>query len=117
MIRDVVLEHLAGFNAHDTERLLATLHPDVVRRTGTDVFTGVDALRRDLFDDGLWALAPSLTVRTLVVEGGAAAALLTERLTLDGVKKSFDIAVFFTVADGRIAAVTVFREGSADLVR
>ena len=56
-------------------------------------------------------------MRTLVVEGGAAAALLTERLTLDGVKKSFDIAVFFTAPDGRITAVTVFREGSADLVR
>lgn len=94
--RDVVLEHLAAFDAHDTERLLATLDDDVVWRTGTDVFTGVDVLRRDVFDDDLWSLAPSLT--------------------LDGVEQSFDIAVFFTVTD-RITSVTVFREGSADLVR
>ena len=117
MTRRVVEEHLAAFNAHDTDRLLATLHPDVVWRTGSDVFTGTGTLRRDVFDDGLWQLAPSLTTQTLLVDGPAAAAILTERLTVDGVEQSFDIAAFFTVDAGVIRSVTVFREGSADVVR
>ena len=117
MTRDVVLEHLAAFNAHDTERLLETLADDVEWRTGTDLFACAEVLRRNLFDDGLWSLAPSLTLRMLVVEESTAAALLTERLTLDGVEQSFDIAVFFTVTDDQISAVTVFREGNADLAR
>ena len=113
--RTAVLAHVDAVNAHDTDRLLAGLHPDVVWTTGTDVFRGVRQLGEELFDEGLWALQPSLAVRTLLVEGTAAAARLHETLLVGGERREFDIAVFFSVQDALLRTVTVFREGSADL--
>jgi ketosteroid isomerase-like protein len=109
-----VHEHLAAFNAHDSERLLAGLAEDVQWATGQDVFRGRDALA-DLFDAGLWAMEPSLELRTLVADEGGAAAELTEQLTVDGERRQFAIAVFFRFGDGLITHATVYREGSADL--
>jgi len=113
--RAAVLEHVEAFNARDTDRLLAGLHPDVVWATGSDVFRGIRQLREELFDEGLWAMRPSLVVRTLLVEGPAAAATLHETLAVDGGRREFDIAVFFTLRETLIRTVTVFREGSADI--
>lgn len=111
--RAAVLEHVLAFNAHDTDRLCAGLAPDVVWATGSDVFLGAGHLRDELFDEGLWELRPSLEVRTLVVEGRSAAAVVHEELVVDGGGRQFDIAVFFAVREGLIRAVTVFREDSA----
>ena len=113
--RAAVLAHVDAFNAADTDRLLGGLHPDVVWVTGSDVLRGTAQLRDELFDEGLWALRPSLVVRTLLVEGEAAAGMFREELVLDGERREFDIAVFFTVRDGVIRTVRVFREGSADI--
>lgn len=113
--RAAVLEHVAAFNAHDTERLLAGLHPDVTWVTGQDAVRGTGALRDQVFDPGLWELRPSLEVRRLLVEGGDAAAVLHEELVVDGRLRVFDIAAFFAVRGGLIEGVTVFREGSADI--
>lgn len=109
------MEHVDAFNAHDTDRLLATVHPAVLWTTGTDVFRGADRLRDEVFDDAFWALWPSLRVQTLVVDGDSAAAVLTERITVDGEERSYDIAAFFTVALGVITSVRVLGAGSADL--
>ena len=113
--RAVVLDHLDAFNAHDTDRLIAGLHQDVIWATGSDVFHGASQVRNDVFDEGLWAMRPSLTVRTLLVEGSAAAGTLHEALTVNGELREFDIAVFFTVHHAAIRTVKVFREGSADI--
>jgi ketosteroid isomerase-like protein len=113
--REAVLEHVAAFNAHDTDRVLAGLHPDVVRATGTDVFRGSAQLRAEVLDDGLWALHPSLAVRTLLVEGDTAAAVLHETLDVDGEPRTFGIAVVIAVGAGLICTVQVFREGTADI--
>lgn len=111
----VVREHLAAFNAHDTARLFDWFAPDCVWVTGTDRAEGTAALR-DLFDDWLWSLDPSLAVESLVADGGEhVAAQLTERLTVDGTLRTFPIAAFFTVRDGRITHAKVYREGSADV--
>jgi hypothetical protein len=113
--RAAVLDHVAAFNAHDTDRWIAGLHEDVVWATGSDVFRGVSALRADVFDAGLWAMRPSLTVQTLLVEGASAAGTFHEVLTVDGEVLEFDISVFYTVESGAIRTVNVFREGSADI--
>jgi SnoaL-like domain len=113
--RAAVLDHVDAFNAHGTDRLIGGLHPDVVWATGSDVFRGTAQLRDQLFDEGLWALRPSLAVRKLLVEGDAAAGMFHEELVLDGERREFDIAVFFTVQDAAIRTVRVFREGSADV--
>lgn len=112
--RAVVGEHLAAFNAHDRERVLAGLAPDVVWSTGRDTLRGHAALA-ELFDDGLWALAPALRVVSLVAEGDRVAAEVVETLTIDGVEQTFRIACFFELQDGLIRRVNVFREGTADL--
>lgn len=113
--RAAVVDHVAAFNAHDTNRLLAGLYPDVLWATGSDVYRGSAQLRQDLFDDGLWAMRPSLEVRTLVVEGQQAAGVFWETLVVNDEPRGFDIAVFFTVHDALIRSVTVFREGTADI--
>jgi hypothetical protein len=113
--RAAVLDHLDAFNAHDTDRLIAGLHQDVVWATGSDVVRGTSQLRDDLFDEGLWAMRPSLAVRTLLVEGETAAGTFHEVLTVNDELREFDIAVFFTVRDELIRTVQVFREGSADI--
>ena len=112
--RDLVEEHIAAFNAHDTGRLLRGLSDDAHWVTGQDAFRGKDALA-GLFDAGLWELDPSLEVRTVIAHDEAAAAELMEELTHDGEVRRFPIAVFFRFADGLITHATVYREGSADL--
>lgn len=114
MPTDLVDEHLAAFNAHDTERLLSGLADDIVWATGRDVFRGREALI-EIFDAGLWAMQPSLQCRSLLDGGDCAAAELTEQLTVDGEVRRFPIAVFFRFAAGLITHVTVYREGSADI--
>lgn len=113
--RAAVLDHLDAFNAHDTDRLIAGLHQDVVWATGSDVFRGTSQLRDDVFDEGLWAMRPSLAVRKLLVEGETAAGTFHEALTVNNELREFEIAVFFTVRDEVIRTVRVFREGSADI--
>lgn len=112
--RAVVARHLEAFNRHDTDGLLATLATDAVWNTGQDTIRGHQALA-DLFDPGLWALNPSLTVRTLLVEGNLVAAQLDEELTVDGDVRRFTIAGFFDVRAGLIQSTKIFREGSADI--
>lgn len=112
--RDAVEEHLAAFNAHDTGRLLAGFGPDIVWSTGRDVMRGPAALA-NLFDAGLWALAPSLATISMVADDAVVAAELHERITVDGEVREFSIAAFFQVVEGRIRRVTVYREGTADI--
>jgi hypothetical protein len=112
--RAAVLDHVDAFNAHDTDRLIAGLHQDIVWATGSDVFRGTSELR-DLFDEGFWEMRPSLAVRSLVVEGETAAATLHEVLVVNDETLEFDIAVFFTVRGDVIRTVKVFREGSPDI--
>lgn len=113
--RAAVLDHIDAFNTHDTDRLIAGLHPDVVWATGADVFRGASTLRDTLFDDGLWSMRPSLAARTLLIDGEAAAGIFHEALVVDDEPRVFDIAVVFTVSGGLIRSVKVFREGSADI--
>jgi ketosteroid isomerase-like protein len=112
--RATVHDHLAAFNAHDSGRLLQGIADDVVWATGRDTLVGRDEVS-ELFDDWLWAMEPRFDVRRLIVSGDTAAAELIEHVTIDGAATSFAIAVFFTVRAGQLAAVKVFREGSADL--
>jgi ketosteroid isomerase-like protein len=111
---DLLRDHVAAFNAHDSARVLAGLAGDVVWRTGTDTVRGI-AAAEELFDDWLWSLRPSLEIRSLVAGEGAAAAELVERLTHEGQEQVFPIAVFLRFEGDLIAQATVYREGSADL--
>lgn len=113
-VRAAVLEHVAAFNAHDTDRVLAGFAGDAVWITGADRFDGIAALG-DVFDAWLWTRDPRLDVLSLVTEGQRAAAQLHESLVVDGQRRDFDIAVFFELDGARIRLGKVYREGSAEL--
>jgi uncharacterized protein len=114
MTRRAVIEHLDAFNSHDTSRLLRGLHPEVRWETGQEIVVGRPAAA-DLFDDWLWAMNPRLDLLSLVVDADLAAAECTEHLTAHGDPVQSAIAVFFTVWDGQLTRVKVFREGSANV--
>jgi ketosteroid isomerase-like protein len=113
-VRATVLAHFDAFNTHDTERLVAGLHEDVTWVTGIDRLEGLAAVR-DLFDDWLWAMQPRIDVVRLLVDADSAAAECVEHPVIDGEPVAFPIAVFFTVREGLLLGVKVFREGSADI--
>lgn len=112
--RTAVDEHVAAFNAHDTQRLLGGLTPDAVWITGSDTVTGHAALA-DMFDDWLWSMDPRLEPVTVIADDRCAAAQFRETLTVEGERREFHIAVFFELAGGLIRRAKVYREGSADL--
>ena len=114
LARAAVVEHLAAFNAHDTDRLLTGLAPDAVWVTGQDIVVGADGLA-DTFDDWLWSLDPRLDLVRMIIQGDDVAAELHEHLLVDGERREFAIAAFFTVADGRITRAKVYREGNAQV--
>jgi uncharacterized protein len=112
--RAAVVDHVAAFNAHDANRLLAGLAPKVVWITGSDTLLGRDALA-GVFDDWLWSHQPRLDVVRLVAEHDEVAAELRETMTVDGAHREFAVAAFFTVSDGMITRAKIYREGSAEL--
>lgn len=112
--REAVEQHLAAFNTHDSERLLAGFTDDAIWATGEDVMRGRTALA-DLFDDSLWDLQPHLSVVSLVAGEQTVAAELREQIIVGHERRDFRIAVFFTVIDGLIVNAKVYREGVADI--
>lgn len=114
-IESAIREHVAAFNAQDIPRLLTGLAADVVWHTGQDTFRGHDALA-DLFTGAFAAIAPRLTIRSLLIEQNRAACELVERMTVDGATREAFIAGFYQMdADDVITAVKVYRQGSADV--
>jgi len=114
VVRALVLDHVEAFNTHDRDRLLRGLAEDVVWSTGRDTIRGAEALA-EVFDDGLWAMQPSLTVQHLLVDGDQAAVQMSEILNVRGEQCRFAIAAFFHVRGGHIQRAKVYREGSADI--
>ncbi|HWD04458.1 MAG TPA: nuclear transport factor 2 family protein [Amycolatopsis sp.] len=111
---DLLRRHVAAFNDRDVEALLAGFTDDAVWITGTTVARGRAELR-DLFEGAVRQLLPTLTIESVVAGGAMVAAELTERLTHDGEHRTFAIAGFYRLRDGRIAAAKIFREGRAEL--
>jgi catechol 2,3-dioxygenase-like lactoylglutathione lyase family enzyme len=111
--RAVVSRHLDSLNRHDAAGFFATLSPDILWSTGTDVISGLPAVR-ELFDEGFWSWKPELTITNLVVDGRQAMAEVHEILHVAGQSLEFDIAVSLSVDDGLITSVKTYREGTSD---
>jgi uncharacterized protein (TIGR02246 family) len=111
---DVIARHVDAFNAHDLAGLLACFTNDATWVTGTSRFRGRSELER-LFGGAFRALAPTLTIENMLVEGDRVACELREDYTVDGVARTDRIAGFYRVESGRIAAAKIYREGSADV--
>lgn len=105
--------HLAAFNAADLDAVLAGFSEDAVFATGDELLVGgraIAQLFRQAFDPELRA---HMELRSAVVQGDTAACELSERVSYRGQDLEFSIAAFYTVRDGRLARVKVYREGTA----
>lgn len=109
-----VHRHVGAFNARDLDALLAGFTEDAVWITGSTTVRGRAALT-ELFDEAMRGLLPTLEVRDVIAEGARAACQMTETLTYGGETRSYPIAAFYVLRDGRIASAKVYREGSADI--
>jgi uncharacterized protein len=115
-VLDVVREHVAAFNAGDLDGVMAGFEEAAVFSTGAEVLVGARAIRA-LFAGAFSApFEARLELRATTVEGDTAACELVEHLALDdGSSHLVAMAAFYTVRDGRLARVKVYREGTADL--
>ncbi|WP_328607162.1 nuclear transport factor 2 family protein [Amycolatopsis sp. NBC_00345] len=111
---EALRRHVDAFNARDLDALLAGFTEDAVWVTGTTVVRGIDELT-DLFADAMTQLLPTLTIQDVLTDGDRVAAQLTETLTHDGQERTFAIAGFYRLRDGRITSAKIYREGSAEL--
>ncbi|MFF3561009.1 nuclear transport factor 2 family protein [Streptomyces sp. NPDC002574] len=110
-----VREHVRAFNARDLEALLAGFTEDAVWITGGTTVRGRAALT-GFSAAAMRGLLPTLELRDVIAEGARAACQMTETLTHGGEARSYPIAAFYALRDGRIASAKVYREGSADVV-
>lgn len=111
--KEVVLAHVAAFNARDVQALRAGFHEHVEFRTGRDVeVVGREELA-DFFRRAFEALDLELTVLELVAEGDRVVVGLRERVVADGVEQFDAIGALYLVEDGLIRTAKVYREGSA----
>jgi uncharacterized protein len=111
----LVRRHLDAVNTADLDTLLDSLADDAVWTTGRSVVRG----RADLtvfFTAAFEGLRPRLALRSLVAGDGLVACELTETATIDGTDRQYPIAGFYSVRDGRITEVCIYREGSAELL-
>ncbi|MEV0582568.1 nuclear transport factor 2 family protein [Nonomuraea sp. NPDC050310] len=110
----VLRAHVDAFNARDLDALMAGFTEDASWVTGTSRVQGRAELT-ELFAGAMEGLLPTLVIHELLAEGDRAACEMTETLTVDGEERSFAIAGFYRLREGRIAAAKIYREGSAEL--
>jgi uncharacterized protein (TIGR02246 family) len=103
--------HLAAFNERDVDAVMALFAEDAVFATADQLVVGRRGLRA-LFGDSFAApVTAALELRRAVVAGDTAACELVERLTLpSGETTELDVAAFYTVRDGALVRVRVYRD-------
>ena len=114
-VERAIHKHIAAFNAQDLPRLLAGLAEDAVWQTGQDTFRGRAELAA-LFRGAFRAIAPRLTIRSLLIDQDKAACEMVEHMTVGSDTRQDFIAGFYRVdADGVITTAKIYRQGSADV--
>lgn len=107
-------DHVSAFNARDLDGLMAGFTDDAVWISGTTVVRGRAELA-EFFGKAMEALMATLSISSLLAERDRAACQLTETLNVDGVERSYAIAGFYELRDGRISSAKIYREGSAEV--
>jgi uncharacterized protein (TIGR02246 family) len=110
-ILDTVRAHLDAFNAGDVDGVVELFAEDAVFATVDQLVVGrrgVRALFGDAFDQPITA---ALRLQRAVVEGDTAACELVETLTFpDGQTAEVPVAAFYTVRDGALVRIRVYRD-------
>lgn len=105
-----VRAHLTAFNARDVDAVLDTFVDDAVFVAGDHVVVGRRALRALFADSFAAPVRATLELVRAVTDGPSAACELTETLETDEARHQLDVAAFYTVQDGRLARVRVYRD-------
>lgn len=112
-ILDAVAGHLAAFNARDAERTSAGFAEDAVFAAGDQLVVGRRAIRT-LFADAFAApISATLELRRSYVDGETAACELVEHLEVEGDVHELPVAAFYTVRNGLLLRVRVYRDHPA----
>ena len=107
---DVVAAHLAAFEERDLEGVLATFSDDAAFSTADGTVVGLRALR-SLFEQSFdLPVEVVMERRQTHVAGDTVVCELTERITAQGVTQGFDVAGVYTVRNGRLVRVRVYRD-------
>ena len=107
-----IREHVRAVNAGDLPALLAGFAADARFQTGDHVVIGSDDIRA-FFTEAFAGLRPQLEITNLFVDEGRAACELRDTVTVDGEKRTYASAAFFSLDRGVITDVKVYREGLA----
>lgn len=111
----VVVRHLDAFNKRNVDELCAGFSENIVFSTGEDILSGREVLRR-FFQDALdGSVQLALALRRAIVDEDVVACELVESVTIQGVTQEQSIAAFYTVRNGLLTSVKVYREGTADI--
>jgi uncharacterized protein len=104
--------HIDAFNARDVDALMAGFTDDATWITGETAVRGRAELTT-LFTEAITGLLPRLTLQHLITEGDRVACQFSETISYSGGERTYSIAAFYRLVDGRIASAKVYREGSA----
>lgn len=108
--RAVVDAHVAAFNAADLVAVMDGFADDAVLSVGDQTVIGARAIRSLFADSFASPVTAELTLHRAVVEGDTIACELTEQLTVEGTSHTIDVAAFYTVRDGRLVRVRIYRD-------
>lgn len=108
--RAVVDAHLAAFNAADLMAVMDGFADDAVLSMGDQTVIGARAIRTLFADSFASPVAAELTLHRAVVDGDTIACELTEQLTVEGATHTIDVAAFYTVRQGQLVRVRIYRD-------
>ena len=111
-VLDVVEAHLAAYNDRDVERLVEGFAEDAVFATSEHLVVGRRGVRGFFTDAFDGPGRGALELRRAVVQGDSAACELLQHLSLGDDTADLDIAAFYTVREGLLARVRVYRDGN-----
>jgi|SRR5699024_8492149 len=109
---DLVNRHIAAFNSHDVDALLADFTPSADWITGE--YTVPGGQLREFFASAMESITPQLELYRIIDGGAVVAVEMNEAWTYEGVHKTAGLIAVFDLADGKIARAKIYREGSAD---
>lgn len=108
-----VQDHLAAVNGRDVEAVLRGFEEDAVFTSPDGTVIGRRGIRA-LFGESFEApVTATLQLRRAVVMGDTVACELIERIDLGEQLHEIEVAGFYTVRDGGIARVRLYRDGPA----
>lgn len=105
-----VRSHVAAFNAADVDAVMTRFDPEAVFATADQLVVGARAIRQLFADSFAAPVDAHIELLAAVVDGDIVACELAERISGEGFSHDIAVAAFYTVRDGRIARVRIYRD-------